>query len=59
MGVALILFIGFLVLGAVISSFIMAFSENRPRRDYKEQVDLTDYDGGGNWGRIPPSKEKK
>jgi|TARA_B100000768_G_C11231603_1_gene355309 hypothetical protein len=59
MGVAVIFFIGFLVFGAVISSFIMAFGEQKPRRDYSEQSDSVDYDGGGNWGRIPPAKEKK
>jgi hypothetical protein len=58
MGVAVIFFIGFLVFGAVISSFIMAFGEKRPERDYKEKADSIDYDGAGNWGRIPPTKEK-
>lgn len=54
----MIFFIGFLVFGAVISSFIMAFGEKRPERDYKEKADSIDYDGAGNWGRIPPTKEK-
>tara|TARA_B100001769_G_C21910751_1_gene491457 strand:- start:294 stop:473 length:180 start_codon:yes stop_codon:yes gene_type:complete len=59
MGVAIIFFIGFLVFGTVISSFILAFGENKSKRDYSERADTLDYDGGGNWGRIPPSKEKK
>lgn len=58
MGIAVIFFIGFLVFGAVISSFILSFGE-RPKRNYAENVDSVDYDGGGNWGRIPPKKNKK
>jgi len=42
MGVAFIFFIGFLVFGGVISSFIMAFSENKPRRDYSKKSDSMD-----------------
>jgi hypothetical protein len=56
MGIAVIFFIGFLVFGAVISSFILSFGE-RPKRNYTENVDSVDYDGGGNWGRIPPKKK--
>tara|TARA_Y100000768_G_scaffold318701_1_gene254231 strand:+ start:4799 stop:4975 length:177 start_codon:yes stop_codon:yes gene_type:complete len=58
MGVAVIFFIGFLIFGAVISSFIISFGE-RPKRNFTEKVDSVDYDGGGNWGRIPPDKSKK
>lgn len=58
MGIAVIFFIGFLVFGAVISSFIISFGE-RPKRNYTENVDSLDYDGGGNWGRIPPKNNKK
>ena len=56
MGIAVIFFIGFLVFGAVISSFILSFGE-RPKRNYTENVDSVDYDGGGNGGRIPPKKK--
>jgi|TARA_Y100000996_G_C22394347_1_gene590479 hypothetical protein len=58
MGIAVIFFIGFLIFGAVISSFIISFGE-RPKRNFTEKVDSVDYDGGGNWGRIPPDKSKK
>ena len=60
MSLAIIFFIGFLVFGTVIISFILAVSESGRNRRYKyksEEEDSIDYDGGGNWGRIPPKKK--
>ena len=62
MSVAIIFFLGFIVFGAVISSFIIAVSKSGDRRRIgsdSEQTDFVDYDGGGNWGRVPPKKNKK
>ena len=59
MSLAIIFFIGFLVFGTVIISFILAISQSGRNRRYKyksEEEDSIDYDGGGNWGRIPPKK---
>lgn len=59
MSVAIIFFLGFIVFGAVISSFIIAVSKSGERRRIgsdSEQADFVDYDGGGNWGRVPPKK---
>jgi hypothetical protein len=61
MSLAIIFFIGFLVFGTVIISFILAVSQSGRNRRYKykseEEEDSIDYDGGGNWGRIPPKKK--
>ena len=46
--------------GTVIISFILAVSQSGRNRRYKyksEEEDSIDYDGGGNWGRIPPKKK--
>tara|TARA_B100000963_G_C22633333_1_gene676184 strand:+ start:238 stop:426 length:189 start_codon:yes stop_codon:yes gene_type:complete len=62
MSVAIIFFFGFIVFGAVISSFIIAVSKSGNRRRIgsdSEEADFVDYDGGGNWGRVPPKKNKK
>ena len=62
MSVAIIFFLGFVVFVAVISSFIIAVSKSGERRRIgsdSEQADFVDYDGGGNWGRVPPKKNNK
>ena len=59
MSVAIIFFLGFVVFGAVISSFIIAVSKSGERRRIgsdSEQADFVDYDGGGNCNRVPPKK---
>tara|TARA_B100000780_G_scaffold41763_1_gene25964 strand:- start:956 stop:1129 length:174 start_codon:yes stop_codon:yes gene_type:complete len=57
MNILLLFFFGFLIFGAVIYSFILAFSETKSSKKVIEDVDSVDYDGGGNWGRVPPKKD--
>ncbi|MFL2628925.1 MAG: hypothetical protein ACJ0NO_00105 [Flavobacteriaceae bacterium] len=57
MSLILIFIFGIVIFGAVILSFILGFSENKSNKNKTPQVDPVDYDGSGNWGRIPSKKK--
>tara|TARA_B100000965_G_C19529110_1_gene730247 strand:- start:1163 stop:1336 length:174 start_codon:yes stop_codon:yes gene_type:complete len=57
MSLFVIFIFGFVIFGAVILSFLLGFSENKSKTNKTNQIDPIDYDGSGNWSRIPPKKK--
>lgn len=57
MSLIVIFIFGVVIFGAVILSFLLGFSENKSKTNKTNQIDPIDYDGSGNWSRIPPKKK--
>lgn len=59
MGSAVLFVIGLAVFGAVILAARYSLEESRTEKQRKLEVDNLDYDGGGNFGRIPDTQPKR
>lgn len=59
MGTLVLFVIGLAVFGAVLLAARYSFEESRSEAQKKLEVDNVDYDGGGNFGRIPETKPKR
>ncbi len=59
MGSAVLFVIGLAVFGAVILAARYSLEESRTEKQRKLEVDNLDYDGGGNFGRIPDAQPKR
>ncbi|MGC6480264.1 MAG: hypothetical protein ACON42_07785 [Flavobacteriaceae bacterium] len=58
MGSAVLFLIGLAIFGAVLLAARYSITEKRLEDQKKLEVDRMDYDGGGNFGRIPDTKPK-
>tara|TARA_Y100001935_G_C17193386_1_gene451259 strand:- start:206 stop:394 length:189 start_codon:yes stop_codon:yes gene_type:complete len=58
MSIQIIFFIGVAVFGVFITGVLLIPSESRKKKKDKIETDTLDYDGAGNYGRIPNKKSK-
>ena len=54
-----IFFIGFFVFGIFIIGILLIPRESNEEKSDKIEADIMDYDGAGNFGRIPSREKKK
>ena len=59
MSIELIFFVGVLVFTIFIIGVLLIPKENNQKSIEKTETDVMDYDGIGNYGRIPDKKPKK
>ena len=58
MSIQIIFFIGVTVFGIFVTGVLLIPGESKPKSNEKIETDTLDYDGGGNYGRIPNKKPK-
>ncbi|MAZ50282.1 MAG: hypothetical protein CMC72_00900 [Flavobacteriaceae bacterium] len=58
MSIQIIFFIGVAVFGVFITGVLLIPSESKKKKKDKIETDTLDYDGAGNYGRIPNKKSK-
>ena len=59
MSTQIIFFIGFFVFGIFIIGILLIPRESNVEKKEKIEADNRDYDGAGNFGRIPSREKKK
>ena len=55
----MIFFIGFFVFGIFIIGILLIPRESKEEKNDRIEADIMDYDGAGNFGRIPSREKKK
>ena len=58
MSIQIIFFIGVIVFGIFVTGVLLIPAESKPKSNDKIETDILDYDGGGNYGRVPNKKPK-
>ena len=59
MSTQIIFFIGFFIFGIFIIGILLIPRESNEEKKEKIEADIMDYDGAGNFGRIPNRDKKK
>jgi hypothetical protein len=59
MSTQMIFFIGFFVFGIFIIGILLIPRESKEEKNDRIEADIMDYDGAGNFGRIPNREKKK
>ena len=58
MSIEIIFFIGVAVCGVFITGLLLIPGESKKKKKAEIETDTLDYDGAGNYGRIPNKKSK-
>tara|TARA_B100000963_G_scaffold240511_1_gene210430 strand:- start:292 stop:480 length:189 start_codon:yes stop_codon:yes gene_type:complete len=58
MSIQIIFFIGVIVFGVFLIGVLLIPGESRKKPKNKIETDTLDYDGAGNYGRVPNKKSK-